>query len=71
MLLTVLTIHKIQTKALPLKTRFVIIIIKNIQNLKILLNIRFQDLMIFKMRKSLIELAKYQANIQADIILRT
>ena len=32
---------QIQTKVLPFKTRIAIIIIKNIQKLKILLNIRF------------------------------
>ena len=34
MLLTVLTIHKIHTKVLPFKTRLIIIITKNIQKLK-------------------------------------
>ena len=69
--LTLLTFNKIQIKELPLKTRAASIITKNIQKLKILLNIRFLDLMIFKRLKLLKELAKYQANIQIGITLRT
>ena len=71
MLLTLSTFNKIQIKVLPFKTRVVTIITKNIQKLKILLNIRFLDLMIFKRLKLLKELATYQANIQTGITLRT
>ena len=71
MLLTLSTFNKIQIKVLPFKTRIVTIITKNIQKLKILLNIRFLDLMIFKRLKLLKELATYQANIQTRITLRT
>ena len=71
MLLTLSTFNKIQIKVLPFKTRIVTIITKNIQKLKILLNIRFLDLMIFKRLKLLKELATYQANIQTGITLRT
>ena len=39
MSLTVLTIHKIETKVLPFKTMIVIIITQSIQKLKIFLNI--------------------------------
>ena len=60
---TLLTLSKMQIKVLSFKTRAITIITKNIEKLKILLDIRFLDLMIFKTLKLLKELLKYQENL--------
>ena len=59
---TLLTLNKTQIKVLSFKTRAITIITKSIEKLKILLDIRFLDLRIFKTLKLLKELAKYQGN---------